>query len=99
MDAGTLAGGFRHAPELSDVITIRSKSSGDVLGRAREIRESHGRYVVQFSGPRLTSMTQPLPPSFESNLPGLPGFHATITYSLSVVVNKSKSSLFSLGNP
>lgn len=43
--------------------------------------------------------THPLPPSFESNLPSLPGFHATISYSLSVVVNKTKSSLFSLGNP
>ena len=67
--------------------------------------DTHGTYVSCmgvmwcFSGPRLTSVTQPLPPSFESNLPGLPGFHATITYSLSVVVNKSKSSLFNLGNP
>ena len=41
---------------------------------------------------------QPLPPTFESNLPGLPGFHATIAYSLSVVVSKSKSTLFCLGN-
>ena len=99
MDTGAFAGGLPHASELSALITIYSKPSGNVFGRARDIRESHGRYVAYCSAPTLISATQPLPPSFESNLPGLPGFHATITYSLSVVVNKNRSSLFSLGNP
>jgi hypothetical protein len=42
---------------------------------------------------------QPLPPSFESSLPSLPGFHATITYLLSVVVHKNKPALLRIGNP
>ncbi|KAF9646697.1 hypothetical protein BDM02DRAFT_3099426 [Thelephora ganbajun] len=76
--------------------------------REHSLTDTGARQACQISLPFTLNLpttfsdeygTYPLPPSFESNLPGLPGFHATITYSLSVVANKSKSSLFSLGNP
>jgi hypothetical protein len=40
---------------------------------------------------------QPLPPSYEVTLDGVPGFHACVEYSVSVTAAKAKTSLF--GSP
>ncbi|TDL22185.1 hypothetical protein BD410DRAFT_788900 [Rickenella mellea] len=40
----------------------------------------------------------PLPPTFEAQLSGVPGFHAKINYRVSAVVHRSKVSLFGIAN-
>lgn len=39
----------------------------------------------------MNSVMQPLPPTHEVHLSGVPGFRATIDYSVTVYVHKAKS--------
>ena len=45
-----------------------------------------------------TKATYPLPPTYEAHLSGVPGFFASIDYSVTAAVTRKKTSIFTFAN-